>query len=68
MGVRLYGDILDTHNVDYFQTLYTTNFEQGHMESLLHMELIINETMINDLSWDYKEDEVIKALKQNASN
>lgn len=62
--VRLDGEIMETHVVDYFRTLFIANLGNGPLESLLNIDSRIDEAMRDDLSREYTEDEMINALKR----
>lgn len=64
VGIKLEGDLLDKHIVDYFQTLFTANPTKGLMDPLLDMDPRIDDTMSSDLTCDFIDEEVVKTLKQ----
>lgn len=62
--LRLEGDHLDTHIVDYFQNLFSTNSNKGPMDFLSKIEPRVNEKMYDNLSRDFTKGDILYALKQ----
>lgn len=64
MGTTLEGDLLDNHIVSYFQTLFMANIDKVPLDSILNMFPRIDVTMSSELSQDFTENEILRALKQ----